>query len=137
MKTEYPGVDWLLDCEPRIVQLEATARSYTGVAYRSHKNDCMPKNGKRLKHAGSPADGWGQLLEMRLGKSPLLLNEFQLFRRDYGLRRLVIFSPNQYKTSWKLEAQKFGVELPVHVYCNENQSIGPCLVDARFCRRGL
>jgi hypothetical protein len=122
MRTEYPGVDWLLDCEPRIVQLEATARSYTGYAYREHKNDPMPGSPRPLKHAGYPAEGWGHLLDMRLGKSPLLLNEFQLFRRDHDLRRLVIFSPNQYKTSWKLEAQKFGVELPVHVYETQQRS---------------
>lgn len=116
MKTEYPGVDWLLDCEPRIVQLEATARSYTGYAYRECKDDNLSSNPRPLGHAGGPADGWGHLLDMRLGKSPLMLNEFQLFRRDYGLRRLVIFSPNQYKTSWALEARKFGVDVPVHVY---------------------
>lgn len=122
MKTEYPNVEWLLDCEPRIVQLEATARSYTGKVYRNRANDPMPSVARWLKHIGAPAKGWGHLLEMRLGKTPILLNEFQLFRRDYSFRRLVIISPNQYKTSWASEAQKFGIELPIHTYETRERS---------------
>jgi len=115
-KTEYPGVDWLLDCEPRMVQLEALARSYTGYAYRQSAGDPMPARPGRLSHAGQPAEGWGHMLEMRLGKTPLLLNEFQLFRRDHGIHRLIILSPNSYKYSWKRECEKFGIELPIHVF---------------------
>lgn len=107
-------MDWLLDCEPRLVQLEALSRSYTGVALRNHKED--PPIETPLSHAGKPTAGWGHLLEMRLGKTPLLLNEFLLFRRDYGVKKAFVLSPNKYKGTWALEAEKFGVDVPLHVF---------------------
>jgi SNF2 family DNA or RNA helicase len=111
MKTEYPGVDWLLDCEPRLAQLEALARSYTGFRYRDTR-DQEPVR-RALVHAGKPAVGWGHFLEMRLGKTPLTFNEFLLFRRDHGIKKLVVFAPSKYKHAWALEAERFGVDVPV------------------------
>lgn len=109
-----PGVDWLLDCEPRAVQLEALARSYTGFAYADGKDQKRVK--RALPHAGKPARGWGHFMEMRLGKTPTLLNEFLLFERDYGINKAFILSPNKYKRAWEKEARKFGVTCPIHVF---------------------
>lgn len=114
MKTEHKGVEWLLDCEPRPAQIEALARSYTGFCYRGHRDDAAYR--EPLPHAGRPARGWGHMLEMRLGKTPLLLNEFLLFRRDHGIKKALVFAPNKYKATWALEAERFGVDVPLFVF---------------------
>jgi hypothetical protein len=92
--------DWLIDCEPRPVQLEALRRSYFD----------RPR----------PASGWGHFLEMRLGKTPTTLNEFMLFRRDFGTKRLIVLSPNSYKHDWVLEAGKFGIDVPAFAWETNN-----------------
>lgn len=114
LKTDVPGVDWLLACEPRPAQLEALARSYTGIAYRDDRN--AEPRARPLPHSGRPARGWGHFLEMRVGKTPALLNEAQLFRRDAGFHRCLVLSPNQYKHTWESEAVRFGVDVPMHVF---------------------
>ena len=113
-KTEHEGVDWLLNCDPRPAQIEALARSYTGFAYRERRDQNPLK--VPLNHAGRPARGWGHNLEMRLGKTPLLLNEYLLFKRDHGIKKAFVFAPNKYKATWALEAEKFGVDEPLHVF---------------------
>jgi hypothetical protein len=95
MTAEIP---WLIDCEPRPVQLEALRRSYLG-----HPGD-------------RPAVGWGHFLEMRLGKTPLALNEFQLMVEDRFVDKMVVISPNAYKFDWELEAQRFMSWVPFHAY---------------------
>ena len=64
---------WLLNCEPREVQLEALNRSYF----------CD----------GGPKRGWGHFMEMRLGKTPAALNEYLLLRRDTDIRRMLVIAP--------------------------------------------
>lgn len=108
-------VDWLLDCEPRPAQIEALARSYTGYKYRDTKND--PEGpGVALPHAGGPAKGWGHFMEMRVGKTPTALNEYLLFKRDHGVKAGFVLAPQRYKPTWALEAEKFGVDVPTHVF---------------------
>lgn len=114
MKTDIPGVDWLLALPPRPVQIEALARSYTGYAYRDHRD--APPVREALDHAGGPAAGWGHMLQMRCGKTPTLLNEYLLFRRDHGVRRALIWAPNKYKATWALECEKFGVDEETFVF---------------------
>ena len=108
--------DWLIDCEPREVQLEALSRSYEGFARYDRLGEArsLPL---ALPHAGNgPARGWGHFLEMRLGKTPLTLNEYLLLRRDHGIRYLLVIAPNKFKRTWELEARKFGVDVPAFVY---------------------
>lgn len=115
--TLLPGVRWYLDCEPRPVQLEAIARSYTGFAYREGKDD--PIHRYELPHAGKPVTGFAYFMEMRLGKTPTFLNEFIAFYKDYGIHKALVFSPSKYKHAWGIEATKFGLpmfDMPVHVY---------------------
>lgn len=122
MKTDVPGVDWLLTGEPRPAQLEAIARSYTGKVWRDHKDESMPDKPKRtLKWAGGPIDGFGFFMEMRVGKTPTLLNEFELFVRDYGFERAFVLCPNQYKFTWVLEAERFGASLPAIAFESTNR----------------
>lgn len=110
-----PDVPWLLHGEPRPVQEEALLRSYYGVALRDARE--APPHGRTLPHYGQgPAPGWGHYLEMRLGKTPTMFNEFLLFVRDRGFRTMFMFAPNKYKYTWALEAEKFGVGMPVHVF---------------------
>lgn len=107
-------VDWLIDCEPRPVQIEALRRSYHGLATQTKVDG--EKFTKYLPHHGGPAKGWAHFMEMRLGKTPVTLAEFELFRRDYGFKRLAILSPNSFKKTWGQEIDKFGVLLPSHVF---------------------
>jgi SNF2-related domain len=107
-------VDWLLDCDPRPAQLEALRRSYNGYTWKRHKDD--PGLLTKLPHAGRPSHGWGHFMEMRVGKTPTSLNEFCLFRRDYGLNKLFVISPNKYKYAWQSEIVKFGVGIECHVH---------------------
>ena len=103
-------VDWLLKGEPRMVQLEALRRSYHGEAlYEDKEGRTAPR---RLPHYGQPAKGFGFFMQMRLGKTPTALNEFMLFRRDYGFKRAIMFCPNSYKQAWTMEAERFGVDVP-------------------------
>lgn len=84
-------IDWLLSGTPRPVQLEVIRRSY-------------------------PRPAYAYFLEMRLGKTAALLNEFLLFKRDYGLQRLLVIAPNKYKRGWKSEAEKFGFKEKIFVF---------------------
>ena len=107
--------DWLLDCEPRPAQTEALRRSYLGFKLHEHKDDdnSVPVY---LPHADSPAIGWGHFMEMRVGKTPTLLNEYMLFKRDHGVKKCFMLSPSKYKETWGEEATRFGLDVPVHVY---------------------
>lgn len=110
---DFPSVPWLIDCEPREVQIEAIARSYYGYKTRnSLKEEKIPVRFRENK----PAKGWSHYLEMRLGKTPTLLNEYSLFERDYGIKRFIVFSPNSYKEDWAREVPKFGLTVPFMAY---------------------
>ena len=91
MTTPTPKIPWHLNGEPRPVQVEALRRSY----------------GKK---------GWGHFLEMRLGKTATLLNEFMVCREDYGLQNLLVLSPNTFKEDWGIAADKWGLGVPWHVF---------------------
>lgn len=104
--------DWLLDSEPREVQLEALRRSYAGFSLKDSK-DGEPEVRQFRK---GPDKGWGDFLEMRLGKTPKALNEFELFMRDYGFKRVVVFCPNTFKEGWVREALKSGASVPWFAY---------------------
>lgn len=81
--------DWLLAGTPRPVQMEAMRRSY-------------------------PKPGWGHFLDTRLGKSFVALNEFMLFRRDFGFRWLVILAPSQFCGDWVRFADIAKIDVPAH-----------------------
>ena len=115
---QIPQPEWLINGEPREVQLEALRRSYYGYSFRQDQHD--EGNICRLRSGFVPAKGWGHLLEMRLGKTPLILNEAALFVRDWSFHRAVIFSPNSYKEDWQLEAEKYGFPLPTIAYEQSN-----------------
>lgn len=105
-------VEWLIDCKPREVQQEAILRSFYGWSNRDNKfDDPEPK-----KLRSGPARGWGHFLEMRLGKTPTMLNEFCLFEQKFGITRFVMFSPNSYKQAWVDEAKRFGLTIPFFPY---------------------
>ncbi len=111
---KFPEVEWLINCEPREVQLEALRRSYYGYLLRTTKD--APETPTPLRPGLVPAEAWGHLMEMRLGKTPTILNEFELFKRYQGIENAVIFSPNQYKVDWELEAEKYGLSVPFVAY---------------------
>lgn len=100
--------DWLLRCEPREAQLEALRRSYMGVALKDERDDAGDP--RIIREGGEPARGFGHFMEQRVGKTPTALNEFLLFRRDHGIKRAIVLSPNAFKRDWPLEAERFGVD---------------------------
>ncbi len=106
-------VEWLLDCTPREVQLEALRRSYYGYALKDSR-DAEP-NYRPFSRKG-PAIGWGHFLEMRLGKTPMVMNEFCLLQKYNGIERMVVMSPNSYKLDWAAEAKKYGLPVPAFAY---------------------
>jgi len=105
-------IEWLIDCTPREVQQEAILRSFYGWHNRDNKHD----DPQPVKLRDGPAKGWGHFLEMRLGKTPTLLNEMALFRAHYGMTNFVILSPNSYKQDWVNEAARFGMDVPFFAY---------------------
>lgn len=111
---KLPEVEWLISGEPREVQKEALRRSFYG--YKLKENQHEDGNPVVLRDRLIPGAGWGHLMEMRLGKTPTLLNEFALFRKYYDFERMVVFSPNQYKEDWALEAEKYGSPVPIIPY---------------------
>ncbi|NBS70238.1 hypothetical protein EBT31_15205, partial [bacterium] len=90
--------DWLLQCEPRLVQLEALSRSYFGAtAYQPNGViDPFP-----IRNDLSPAYGWGHYLEMRLGKTSVALAEMALAQRDGLADKFIVFSPNKFVHDWE------------------------------------
>lgn len=113
MRTEIKGIEWLLRGEPRPVQLEALARCYGGMQHREHKD--APICRRPMPYIG-PARGFCYFMEMRLGKTNALLNEYLLLRQRHGVKRLFILAPNRYKDAWKTEAEAFGVKEEIHVF---------------------
>lgn len=111
---QYPEPEWLINGDPREVQLEALRRSFYGYKLREHKDD--EGNAVVLRPGLTPAEGWGHFLEMRLGKTPTILNEFELYKKYHGARHMIVFSPNQYKVDWELEAEKYGLSVPFMAY---------------------
>lgn len=105
-------IEWLIDCKPRDVQKEAILRSFYGYKSRDNRHD-LPLVEKTL---GEPAKGWAHYLEMRLGKTPTMLNEFALFQKHLGINKIVVISPNSYKDAWVDEAKKFGLLTPFIAY---------------------
>lgn len=111
MLSHATPADWLLDCEPRLVQLEALSRSFFGVS--AYEPDGPTKRPLQLRDRLVPARGWGHFLEMRLGKTPATLNEMALLRRLEGVNRFLVLSPNKFKQDWQAEAERLGCPFPV------------------------
>ena len=105
-------VDWLLKGEPREVQMEALRRSY-------------------------PRRGYAHFLEMRLGKSSLLLAEFELFRRDHGFKWLVVLSPNSFKFEWCEEAIRWGSSVPAHAFDSSDKKTASKFVKDNAAQGGI
>lgn len=114
------NIEWLLDCVPRPVQEEAILRAFYG--YKSADNRDDAPRPLPLPHAGNPAVGYGYFLEMRLGKTPTMLNEMLLLEKHNDIRRRVILAPNTYKNTWVQEFNNFGLLTPVKAF--ETSKIG-------------
>jgi len=133
--------DWLLRGEPRAVQSEALRRSMGGFWLKQGQDD-VNERGYRLVDGGGlgrtgPARGWAHFMEQRLGKTPVLLNEFGLLRRDYGSKFGVIFSPNQFKPEWADEADRFGLDCPAYVFNSNERHLAQRWVDRNRRHGGL
>lgn len=117
--------DWLLRGEPRPVQLEALRRSYIGVALLENQDDDNTKPRRLYDSEGAPRRGprrgWAHFLEQRLGKTPALLNEYALLRRDHNIEWAIVISPNSFKPEWVAEADRWGVDVPFHEFRSDDR----------------
>lgn len=131
-------VEWLLNSEPRAVQLEALRRSYYGYSLWDQNPEIHPdaSNNYRQTRDG-PAKGWGHFLQMRLGKTPTFLNEFSLFRRDYDYTWSVVLTPPKFKLDWKLEAERFNCDFPTHSYRSTQHEEAQRFIDRNAKTGGL
>lgn len=107
---------WLLDCEPRKVQLEAIRRSFFGHKMWENEDDENDRPEPLEGYDGDAHYSWSHFMEMRLGKTPTQLNEFMLCRQMYGGTKYIQLSPNKFKYAWAEEAEKFGIPIPVIVF---------------------
>lgn len=108
-------IDWLLKGEPREAQLEALRRSWRGIATMDtlEDKDAPFERFIEARWGGRPdvpMKGWGHFAEQRIGKTPINLNEFMLFRRDFGFKWNIVIAPNAFKEDWPIEARKFGID---------------------------
>jgi len=116
----YKHVEWLShSIKPKHVQLEAISRSYHGIIVCTDRHAQPGKTLIGMSQTIMP--GWAHFMEMRLGKSYTGINEFALFNRDYDIERLLIFAPNKFKYDWKIEIEKFGLDIPVVVFESKNR----------------
>lgn len=98
--------DWLLDCEPRPVQLEAVSRSFCGTKVHEDKHDePIPEQ----LHGGQ-IGGWAHYLETRLGKTITLLNEALLMHQAGLVHNVMVVAPSTYVEAWHDEAIRFGAD---------------------------
>jgi hypothetical protein len=132
---------WLLRGTPRPVQVEALRRSYGGFWLKDGQFD-PNERGYRLRDDSGlgrtgPARGWAHFMEQRLGKTPVLLNEFGLLRRDHDSRFAVVLAPNQFKPEWADEADRFGLDCPTHVFDSRDRKAAQRWVDGNRRYGGL
>lgn len=88
---------WMINGEPRPVQIEALNRSL----------------GKK---------GWGHFLEMRMGKTATVINEFAQLVHSNDLRYMLVLTPNRFKPDWVLAIYKWGLNAPVHDFCSSKHN---------------
>lgn len=113
----FADPSWLLRTDPREVQIEALRRSYAGFALYDTRSTEEAEAEQRFKFLRTgPARGWAHFLQQRLGKTPIMLNEFELFRRDHGFKWMIQLTPARFKEDWPLEAEKFGASFPGHSF---------------------
>jgi hypothetical protein len=135
-----PEPEWLLKGEPRPVQIEALRRSFMGWWLQQGEDDDN-QSGYRVVTEGlartGPARGWSHYMEQRLGKTPVLLNEIALLRRDYDSRWAVVLAPNQFKPDWAAEAERFGLDCPTWVFDSADRTGAQRWVDKNRKHGGL
>lgn len=133
--------DWLLKGEPRAVQIEALRRSYGGFWMQQSEEDDSVTQYHVVDRYGlgrsQPSAGWAHFMEQRLGKTPVFLNEFALFRRDHGFKWAVIFAPNAFKPEWVDEAHRFGLDCDAFAFDSVRRTEAQRWIDRNRRHGGL
>lgn len=107
---------WLVNCTPRPVQIEATYRSMFG--YKTKDSRDAEERPIRLRD-DPVATAWSHWMEMRLGKTAVVINEYEMMRRHYDVGRMIVFSPSKFRGTWGLELEKLLPNLkdvPIHIH---------------------
>lgn len=128
-------IEWLLDCKPRDVQKEAILRSFYGFTSRDNKTQ-LPRP-YQIGDRKGPAKGWGHFLEMRLGKTPTVLNEYLLLQKYHDINKIIVLSPNSYKSAWVKEATHFGIITPFMAYESSQRKAAKEFLDENKDEFGL
>lgn len=133
--------DWLLYGEPRPVQIEALRRSYGGFWLKQSEDDDNTRGYRCVDEGGLGRTGvnrgWAHFMEQRLGKTPVLLNEFELLRRDHGAKWAVVIAPQQFKPEWGDEADRFRLSAPSFVFNSSERGDATRWIDKNRRHGGL
>lgn len=112
--TDFMDPPWLLSGNPRPVQMEALRRSIKGFALIDGKDNV--ERFRVLRPVGfQPDKGFNYYMEMRLGKTYTILNDFYIQRFNHNVRWLVVFVPNFLKDAWTADTQAMA-DVPVMAY---------------------
>lgn len=130
---KIPEPEWLLALDPRPAQLEAMRRSTLGYDLYDHK-DGEANFRERTNWGMGPSPGFAFFMQMRVGKTPTWLNQFMLLKRDYRIRKGVMFAPNKFKSTWPIEAERFGVDVEMRAHVSDKKLLKKNLDE--FTRKG-
>lgn len=131
----YP--DWLLSLPPRQAQLEALSRSYFGLCTQDSVDGPVFERPVPGHPYTRPAKGWAHLLQQRVGKTPTLLAEFCLLRRDFDALWCIVLAPAAYKRDWPLEAVKFGCPFDSYAFDSSDRKGASKWIAAHAATGGL
>lgn len=116
--------DWLLPrITPRAVQMEAMRRSIGGFALYDRLEDAQ-QGFERFRPIRSDTftRGFNYYMQMRLGKTFAILNDFALARRDRNVRWLIVFVPNSLKEQWVEAVEVSGLDVPAFAFNSSTRS---------------
>lgn len=112
--TAFVDPPWLLSGNPRPVQMEALRRSIKGFALIDGKDNV--ERFRVLRPVGfGPDKGFNYYMEMRLGKTYTILNDFYIQRFNQNTRWLIVLVPNFLKEAW-LNDVRLMADMPAEAY---------------------
>lgn len=111
---------WLLNSQPREVQIEALRRSYQGRSLYNNREQAEAKEGQPERIGAPFQTGWSHYMEMRLGKTPTVLNEFELFKQEHDMNRCIAICPPTFRGGWVEESLKSKTSVPWFTYESSN-----------------
>lgn len=133
--SQFTDPVWLLSGTPRPVQIEALRRSIKGFALWDGK-DCTERF-RVLRPVGfAPDKGFNYFMEMRLGKTYTILNDFYIQRFNNNTRWLVVLVPNFLKEQWAIDTRLMA-DVPVMAYDSTKKNAFRYFIDTNLRGGGV